>query len=131
MRKFEALANLVLKASVIGFLSLTFAVSSYAQDSDRIKQLEKEIQEIKLRLSNLEAPQGNSNSRQRPVVSSEGWKVLANWRALEKGMTPNDVRATLGEPERIRAAAFTNWLYPNSGNVTFYEGKVDGWTEPR
>jgi len=131
MNKIKALANLVLKTGAIGFLSLTFAVSSYAQDSDRIKQLEKEIQEIKLRLSNLEAPQGNSNNRQKPVVSSAGWKFLANWRALEKGMTPNDVRATLGEPERIRAGGITVWLYPNHGDVTFYEGKVNGWTEPR
>ncbi|MES2281557.1 MAG: hypothetical protein V4542_09095 [Pseudomonadota bacterium] len=112
-------------------MSLAAVLNSYASDSDRITQLEKEVQELKLRLTNLEPPQGVLNGRQKPVAAIEGWKHLANWRALKKGMTPAGVRATLGEPERIRSGTFDVWTYSSSGNVTFYKHKVEGWSEPR
>lgn len=116
------------------FLALslsTFALSSFANDSDRITQLEKEVQELKLRLTNVEAPQGSTNSRQKSPSSSESLKGLTNWRLLKKGMSYDDVRATLGEPTRIQGGIFATWFYPNRGGVTFYEDKLDSWSEPR
>ena len=117
-------------ALAISLSVMTF--SSFASDSDRITQLEKELQELKIRLSNLEAPQSKPGLNQKPVASSDGWRTLANWRSLKKGMSYDEVRATLGEPEKVRASGtFTFWYYLNRADVTFYQDRLDGWTEPR
>ena len=121
----------LLKAGLVGCLSLAFTLSSFASDSDRINQLEKDVQELKLRLSKLEAPQGTSTSQSKAVPSSDGWKLLANWRTLKKGMSYDDVRAILGEPTRIQGGDLTFWFFANRGQVTFYQDKLDGWSEPR
>ena len=108
------------------------ATSTLANDSDRITLLEKEVQELKLRLMKLEAPQASDSNRQPPASSKDGWKFLAKWRTVKKGMSTDDVRAVLGEPETVRAmGSFTFWSYSNRGTVNFYDEKVDGWTEPR
>lgn len=131
MSESGTLSGLVFRTGLVSFLSLTVALNSYASDSDRITLLEKEVQELKLRLTNLETPQGAPTNRQKPVASNEGWKQLVNWRALKKRMTPAEVRQTLGEPERIQSGGFDFWSYSNRGRVTFYEGGVHAWDEPR
>jgi hypothetical protein len=123
--------RLALKTIAIACLPLTVALSSYAQSGDRTEQLEKEIQEIKLRLSNLEAAQGKSSANPRPVQTGDGWKALTNWRSLKSGMSPIDVRAALGEPARVRGGDLAFWYYANGGEVTFISDKVTSWTEPR
>ena len=120
-----------LKTVAITCLPLTVAFSSYAQSGDRTEQLEKEIQEIKLRLSNLEAAQGKSSANPKPMQLGNGWKALSNWRALKSGMSPNDVRGLLGEPARVRGGDLAFWYYTNGGEVTFISDKVTSWTEPR
>jgi len=122
---------LTLKTIAIAYLPLTFAFSSYAQSGDRTEQLEKEIQEIKLRLSNLEAAQGKSSANPKPVQTSDGWKALTNWRSLKSGMSPSDVRAVLGEPARVKGGDVAFWYYTNDGSVTFISDRVTSWTEPR
>jgi len=116
--------------AIIGFLSLAVPFSSYANDSDRIYQLEKELQEIKLRLSKLESLLSNPSKAQEVVASGDGWKSVVNWRKLSRGMGPSDVRKILGEPQRVDGGTFTKWYYQNDGRVVFYEDKVDGWREP-
>lgn len=56
---------------------------------------------------------------------------LANWRALRKGMTGDEVRALLGEPVRIEGGGFMNWHWDRGAKVTFWQEKVYGWDEPR
>ena len=116
---------------IIGFLSLAAAFNSYAHDSDRIDQLEKEIQETKLRLSKLESLLSNPSKAQELVTSGEGWKSVMNWRKLTKDMSTSDVQKILGEPHRVDGGTFTKWYYQNDGRIIFYEGKVDNWREPR
>jgi len=115
---------LAISLTLIGF-------SSFASDSERITQLEKEVQELKLRLTNLEPSQGSANNRQKSAVLSDGWKNLANWRALKTGMSYDEVRMTLGEPARIAGGEIAFWFYPNRGSVSFHSHQLYSWTEPR
>jgi hypothetical protein len=116
---------------IVGFLSLLVAFNASAQDSDRIVRLEKEIQELKLRISILESILGNPSSDQEIVLLREGWKSVANWRKLSTDMVPSDVEKILGEPHRVDGGTLATWYYQNNGKVIFYEGKVDHWTEPQ
>lgn len=122
---------MVKKIIIIGFLSLAVAFNSYAHDSDRIDQLEKEILETKLRLSKLESLLSNPSNAQEPVKSGEGWKSVSNWRKLTNGMSTSDVQKILGEPDRLNGGTFATWSYQNGGRVTFYQGKIYQWMEPR
>jgi hypothetical protein len=116
--------------SIIGFLSVAFPFNASAHDGDRIVQLEREIQEIKHRLSKLESVPSVPSNAQQSNTSAEGWKSVANWRKLTTDMTPSEVRGILGEPQRIDGGNIAFWEYQNGGRVTFMRGKVFGWTEP-
>lgn len=116
---------------IIGFLSLAVAFNSNAQDGDRIVQLEKEIQELKIRISKLESLLSNPSSAQEIVTSGEGWTSVTNWRRLSTGMHTSDVRRILGEPDRVDGGTLAAWYYKNGGTVRFLDGKVHEWREPR
>ena len=123
--------RLTLKAVSVACLPLSVALNSYAQSADRTEQLEKEILGIKLRLTNLEAAQGKPTTSSKPVPSGDGWKAVGSWRALKSGMSPDDVRAVLGEPARVKGGDLAFWFYSNGGDVTFMRDKVTSWSEPR
>jgi len=116
---------------LIGFLSLGVALNSYANDSDRIDQLEKEVQELKLRTLKLESLLSNSSESKKLAPSHEGWKSVSNWRKLTTDMIASDVQEILGEPQRVDGGKSAHWYYKNGGIVTFFNGKVDRWMEPR
>ncbi len=116
---------------MLSCLFLTLSFGSIASDSDRIAQLEKEVQELKNRLTTLESPVNKPSVNKKSTTSTDGWKSLANWRSLKKGMSYEDVRTILGEPGRIQGGSFTFWIYSDRGNVIFYNDKLDSWTEPR
>ena len=122
---------MIKKITAIFLFSLFVPFSASAQDNNRINQLEQEIQSIKLRLTKLESAQGIQSDSQKPVVSSDGWRSLANWRQLIIGMTPTDAKKLLGEPQRVDGGPATYWYYPNRGYISFYEGKLDRWQEPK
>jgi hypothetical protein len=44
-------------------------------------------------------------------------------------MTMDEVRALLGEPERVDAGLVTYWRWADA-NVYFMRGKLEGWSEP-
>ena len=114
-----------------GVLSLFLAANAPAQDSERITALEKEVQELKVRLSKLEASPDASEKKPPPAAPSEDVASLSNWKKLKTDMTTSQVRAILGEPIRIDGAAFVSWHYKNGGQVRFVTGRVERWSEPR
>ncbi len=120
-----------LTTGLFGCLLLTFTLNSFGSDSVRITQLEKEVQELKIRLSRLESPQSSTNQPQKTIVTGEGWKSLANWRSLKNGMSYDEVRSILGEPSRIEGGTLAYWRYSNGAFVGFIYDKVNRWEEPR
>jgi len=124
-------ANLLLKVLVWGFLPFTLSLNASAQSVDRIEQLEKELLEIKLRLTKLEAAQGNTSGKQTSVATGDSWKSLSNWRKLKTDMSPSDVRALLGEPNRLDGGVVARWHYGNRSYVVFIDEKVQQWQEPQ
>jgi hypothetical protein len=116
---------------IIAFLSLGIAFNSYADDSDRIDQLEKEVQVLKQRISKLESLLSNTSEEQVLVNPGNGWKSVSNWRKLTTDMSYDEVRNILGEPHKVDGGLVAEWYYQNGGVVHFYEGKVDQWEEPR
>jgi len=132
MSDYKSILGAVGRTCALGVSMLVVATNVMANDSDRITLLEREVQELKLRLMKIEAPQEGTSNRPAPAVSKDGWKLLANWRSVRKGLTADEVRSVLGEPETVRASGpFTVWNYANRGRIEFYQEKVDGWSEPR
>jgi hypothetical protein len=117
--------------AIIGLLSLAVAVNANAHDGERIDQLEKELNETRLRLLKLESLLSSPNNAQKPVALGEGWKSVSNWRKLTTDMSTSDVRGILGEPQRLDGGLLATWYYQNGGTVDFLNGKVRQWREPR
>ena len=113
--------------------ALAFQVNAQSGATDeRIRLLEAQILQLNGRVSALEGMLNQAKANQQPIVTGEGWKSLANWRKLKQGMSEDDVRALLGEPVRISGGDFAWWVYPDHGEVMFYQREgVDKWTEPR
>jgi outer membrane protein assembly factor BamE (lipoprotein component of BamABCDE complex) len=123
---------------IIAVLLSAVTFNSYADDSERIDQLEKQVQELKLRVSKLEsllskpdATPSKPDANKDVVPSGNAWKSISSWKKLASGMSHDDVKKILGEPSRERGGDyFETWNYPNSGYVMFRYGKVFRWTEP-
>lgn len=100
-----------------------------ADDSLSVKadSVEAEIKNLKERVSELEKENNLRNNKKG------NYKVRANWLALEKGMTKEQVVKLLGKPGNTLSGFGTYWYYPDSfgGRVEFDDdGKVTGWSEP-
>jgi len=121
------------KIITIGLLLAFTSISSFASDAQRLSALEKEVQEIKLRLSKLESSnQAPADSKSTiATATGEGWKHQKSWRTLSAGMSPNEVRNLLGDPQQVRGGNVTFWTYPNKGDVTFIGNTLQQWREPK
>lgn len=98
----------------------------------RIDSLERRIGDLEGRVGQLEGLLKAEPARGRPAVAPGNSRDVGNWRRLKRGMTMDQVRALLGEPESVAAGTYlTLWQYPGGANVTFDPDKVDGWSEPR
>jgi hypothetical protein len=126
------------RLAIAVILSLVATFSSYAHDSDRIEQLEREVQETKQRLSILESKFKNEPDENELVIADEkelviaddGWKSVANWRKLSFGMSALSVKKILGDPHKVVGAKNAVWYYSNGGVVRITDGNVDRWSEP-
>jgi len=96
----------------------------------RIELLEHANADLERRVRELESLIKSESSQGRPIPAATRWRDLANWRQLRLGMTVDEVRALLGEPERVDAGPVTYWLWADA-NVYFMSGKLEGWSEPK
>ena len=68
------------------------------------------------------------------MLTSAKWRDVQNWRRLRRGMTMDEVRALLGEPERVQAlgGVITHWYWDSGADVSFdASDKLESWSEPR
>jgi hypothetical protein len=56
---------------------------------------------------------------------------ISQWRKLNRGMSKDEVKKLMGEPNRVSVSRFfESWDY-GSGSITFTgKGRVDFWSEP-
>jgi hypothetical protein len=109
-------------------------VASTESLAPRIDLLERRVADLERRVRELEALIKVGPAPEQPIPDSRKWQDLANWRRLQRGMTMNEVRALLGEPERVEALVWTIWYWnEREAEVRFdiRSGKVDAWSEPR
>ena len=109
---------------------LTASFGSYAHDSDRIEQLEMEIQETKKRLLILESMLKSKNDEKEPVITDDNSKSVTNWKKLATGMSTRHVQKILGYPEKVTGVKNAVWYYKNGGVVNFNDGNLASWSEP-
>ncbi len=132
-------------SSLVAIVALVVAPTSVAaQQADvtallaRLEQLEQTVRVLERRIAVLEAaaaapPVGQA----RPATGTGSWREVANWRQLEQGMTMDQVRGLLGEPDRVDSRPFSTYWYWGDpfegGNVRFNADsrRVEEWSEPR
>jgi len=133
--KLKYVGFLFLLALIISGCSTTGSASSMQPkhmeiQPERVEQLEKDVQELKSRISVLEAMLSGNSKTNEVVIAGEGWKSLARWRKLKTGMSYESVIEILGSAHRIDGGSFATWYYENRGTVQFSRGKVSHWREP-
>ncbi|MDO8240993.1 MAG: hypothetical protein Q7T51_03385 [Candidatus Moranbacteria bacterium] len=100
-----------------------------ANEESGSSSVDKKIKDLEARVYILEHQLETSQSA--PVVFTDKWKNLSQWRLLRKAMNYGQVRDLLGEPLSVKAGIIDYWEYPQGGQVTFHLGGVYGWNEPK
>lgn len=133
--KLKCVGFLFLSALIISGCSTTGSVSGMQSKSmeiqpERIEQLERDVQEVKSRISTIETMLSGNSKTNEAVIAGEGWKSLTSWRKLKTGMSYKSVKEILGSAHRVNGGNLATWYYENGGEVTFFEGEVFRWREP-
>ncbi len=72
-----------------------------------------------------------------PDSGPQPWKDVMGWITLQKGQSPDEVRALLGADYRESTnSKGTLWTYQDQkallfGSVSFRDGQLETWTSPR
>jgi hypothetical protein len=132
------------KLLLIMFMFCAVSRIAYADDAEirdlrnRIEYLEKKVESMDQTLTRmmaiLNASPSVSRSQQSVTPDPLKWRDKQNWRRLRTGMSKDEVRDLLGEPDRIdNFGAFESWNYGNpvGGEVQFSpKEKLNSWHEP-
>jgi hypothetical protein len=97
-----------------------------------IRALERRVEQLEKRLSSEKVSPAKAVERGGAAAD---WRSKANWRRLKVGMTEDDVRSILGEPQKVVvlfATVYWHWNYPGGPSVDFDKEnrRVGGWSEP-
>jgi outer membrane murein-binding lipoprotein Lpp len=108
--------------------------ASYDSLAHRIVVLESKTADLEQRVRTLEALIKAAPSQAWRAPGSANWRDRANWRRLRRGMTEDQVRAILGEPENVLVVSSrTVWSWgetPKGASLYFDDDKLAGWSEP-
>lgn len=134
MRSIEMKRALMSIALVVGISGSGNSLAAPASDTDsaRIERLEAAVISLEKRISELEGASTESPREVQKFNPSADWKIKSNWRLLSRGMTKEQVKNILGEPEKVRANGVLehwHWKYPSGPHVMFYDDRLDGWDE--
>jgi hypothetical protein len=91
---------------------------------ERVEALEKTVAGLEKRVAALEKPE--KPEKKKP-------KGKSAWEQLRKGMSADEVRDLLGEPDDVSPSPWgsTTWKYGHFGRVTFDDQmRVTGWARP-
>ena len=115
------------KGILIVFL-LVCVLNVESQD-EKIRELEKRIELLETRISELERVLVGELLSEGPVGKSE---EISAWRKLRRGMSREEVKRLLGEAENISVSAYAEiWRYERGGFAWFNaNGQLDSWDEP-
>jgi hypothetical protein len=146
-----------LGAAVIASLLWATIPTTACAESGEVPALRQEVRELKQvverldqRVERLEAqlsPQSKASSKDVGVTSSEaappppaptvsGASARDHWHRIDHGMTPQEVEALLGRPQRtmtVNAKTVWYYVYPDvgAGSVVFApDDGVDDWQTP-
>jgi outer membrane protein assembly factor BamE (lipoprotein component of BamABCDE complex) len=131
----------IVRATIVAALAASFlpavAVAQNATADSlrrRIEVLERTTLDLESRVRALEAVTKSELPQDRPVQTSARWRDVQNWRRLRRGMSMDEVRALLGEPERVDSfgGAGTVWHWQSGADVRFdgSSDKLASWSEP-
>ena len=129
----------------LSFFTLLVAVAVVPGTSSTQERpsLEERVAELERRVTDLEQALGRLSSTRLPTGQDDrvekvpAWRLREIWRTkLKWGMSKDQVRAILGEPDRIEATSLGGdvWYYgyPGGGTVSFDKnGALRMWSEPR
>jgi hypothetical protein len=102
----------------------------------RVEKLEQLVGQLQRRVADLESQIQGRQERKQPVVAKGNWREIGSWRDLRRGMTMEQVRELLGEPERVDAGPvliYWRWGEPLLGGSVSFDtdtNRVTGWAEP-
>ena len=109
---------------LLGVALLAISVLSTAMPASAQTDVETRLGDLERRVKALETTA--QDAQRAPSITR------SRWRELARGMSPEQVRALLGEPDRIEASPNSdNWSWDNGGYVSFQRGKLGTWSEPR
>ena len=127
---------------LLAFFLIVFCIqySAIAQQN-KIATLQTEVEKLQQKVSQLESKvqqleklflsKKNNGASLRDNDNSGDWKNKQNWRRLKNGMSKEEAKQILGEPDRIEAhGPLEFWRYPNGGRVSFFDEEINGWSEP-
>jgi hypothetical protein len=125
----RSLVVLVVLGTVLALMHefLLLCLSLHAAErslQDRVIELERQIRELRERVGELEKrlePQESSKSL--GLAARGNLRDRQNWRALKPGITADQVRALLGEPDYVEAGVMLiYWRYdsPHIGPHVFF-----------
>jgi len=107
---------------------------SLASLEQRIVLLERKNLELEQRVRDLEAVSKGSPVKAQSVPTTGNWRDIANWRRLKRGMSMDQVRELLGEPDRVDGGGVAYWHWgkgAEAATVTFIADELAEWSEPR
>ena len=106
---------------VTGLLAIVLLSASMPASAQA--DIEKRLDDLERRVKALETV--HQPTQQTPSTARSAWRQLA------QGMSRQQVRTLLGEPDRIEGGAIETWQWKSGGYVMFYGGTVGQWSEPR